>query len=33
VRKIDALMTLTTESVTVYVPFRVREVSDRGGVY
>jgi hypothetical protein len=33
VRKIDALRTLTTESVAVFIPFRVQEVSDRGGVY
>ena len=32
-RKIDALRTLTTESVAVFIPFRVQEVSDRGGVY
>ena len=33
VRKVDALRTLTTESVAVFIPFRVQEVSDRGGVY
>jgi hypothetical protein len=33
VRKIDALRTLTTESVAVFIPFRVQEVFDRGGVY
>ena len=33
IRKIDALRTLTTESVAVFIPFRVQEVSDRGGVY
>ncbi|MCL1896728.1 MAG: ATP-binding protein [Clostridiales bacterium] len=33
VRKIDALRTLTTESVAVFIPFRVQEVSDSGGVY
>ena len=33
VRKIDALRTLTTESVAVFMPFRVQEVSDRGGIY
>ena len=32
-RKIDALRTLTTESVAVFIPFRVQEVSDQGGVY
>jgi type IV secretory pathway VirB4 component len=33
VRKIDALRTLITESVAVFIPFRVQEVSDRGGIY
>jgi len=33
VRKIDALRTLTTESVAVFIPFRVQEVFDRGGVF
>jgi hypothetical protein len=33
IRKIDALRTLTTESVAVLIPFRVQEVSDNGGVY
>lgn len=33
IRKIDALRTLTTESVAVFIPFRVQEVSDQGGVY
>jgi type IV secretory pathway VirB4 component len=33
VRKIDALRTLTTESVAVFMPFRVQEVSDQGGIY
>ena len=32
-RKIDALRTLTTESVAVFMPFRVQEVSDKGGIY
>jgi len=32
-RKIDALRTLTTESVAVFIPFRVQEVSDKGGIY
>jgi len=32
-RKIEALRTLTTESVAVFVPFRVQEVSDKGGIY
>ncbi|MCL2426925.1 MAG: ATP-binding protein [Oscillospiraceae bacterium] len=33
VRKIDALRTLTTESTAVLMPFRVQEVSDKGGLY
>ena len=33
IRKIDALRTLTTESVAVFIPFRVQEVSDSGGVF
>jgi len=33
VRKIDALRTLTTESVAVFIPFRVQEVSDKGGIF
>lgn len=33
VRKIDALRTLTTESAAVFMPFRVQEVFDKGGVY
>lgn len=33
VRKIDALRTLTTESVAVFMPFRVQEVSDIGGIF
>jgi type IV secretory pathway VirB4 component len=33
VRKIDALRTLTTESVAVFIPFRVQKVADSGGVY
>lgn len=33
VRKIDALRTLITESVAVFIPFRVQEISDRGGIY
>ncbi|MDR1615655.1 MAG: TraE family protein [Syntrophomonadaceae bacterium] len=32
-RKIDALRTLTTESAAVFIPFRVQEVSDKGGIY
>ena len=33
VRKINALRTLTTESLAVFVPFRVQEVNDKGGIY
>ena len=33
VRKIDALRTLTTESVAVFIPFRVQEVADKGGIF
>ncbi|MDR2712053.1 MAG: TraE family protein [Clostridiales bacterium] len=33
VRKINALRTFTTESVAVFIPFRVQEVSDQGGIY
>ena len=33
VRKINALRTFTTESIAVFIPFRVQEVSDQGGIY
>lgn len=33
VRKINALRTLTTESLAVLMPFRVQEIMDTGGVY
>lgn len=33
IRKIDALRTLTTESAAVFMPFRVQEVFDKGGIY
>jgi type IV secretory pathway VirB4 component len=33
VRKIEALRTLTTESLAVFMPFRVQEIQDRGGIY
>jgi hypothetical protein len=33
VRRINALRTLTTECVAVFMPFRVQEVSDNGGLY
>ena len=32
-RKINALRTLTTESLGVLIPFRVQEIMDTGGVY
>ena len=33
VRKIDALRTLTTESLAVFIPFRVQEIRHNNGVY
>lgn len=33
VRKIDALRTLTTESLAVLMPFHVQEIMDKGGIY
>jgi type IV secretory pathway VirB4 component len=33
VRKIDALRTLTTESLAVLMPFWVQEIMDQGGIY
>ena len=33
VRKIDAFRTLTTESLAVFMPFKVQEIMDRGGIY
>ncbi|MCQ4794161.1 ATP-binding protein [Anaerofustis stercorihominis] len=33
VRKIDAFRTLTTESLAVFMPFRVQEVHDENGIY
>lgn len=33
VRKIDAFRTLTTESLAVFMPFRVQEVYDENGIY
>ena len=33
VRKIDAFRTLTTESLAVFMPFRVQEVYDKQGIY
>jgi type IV secretory pathway VirB4 component len=32
-RKIEALRTLTTESLAVLMPFRVQEIMDTGGIY
>lgn len=33
VRKINAFRTLTTESLTVFIPFKVQEIMDKGGIY
>ncbi len=33
VRKIDAFRTLTTESLAVFIPFKVQEIMDKGGIY
>ncbi len=33
VRKIDALRTLTTESLAVFIPFRVQEIQHMDGIY
>lgn len=33
VRKIDSFRTLTTESLAVFMPFRVQEVYDKNGIY
>ncbi|MBO7702971.1 MAG: ATP-binding protein, partial [Solobacterium sp.] len=32
-RRIDAFRTLTTESLAVFMPFKVQEIMDRGGIY
>lgn len=32
-RKIDAFRTLTTESLAVFMPFKVQEIMDKGGIY
>ena len=32
-RKINTFRTLTTESVAVFMPFKVQEIQDRGGIY
>lgn len=33
IRKIDAFRTLTTESLAVFMPFKVQEIMDKGGIY
>ena len=33
VRKINAFRTLTTESLAVFIPFKVQEIRDSGGIY
>ena len=32
-RKINTFRTLTTESLAVFIPFKVQEIQDRGGIY
>lgn len=32
-RKIDALRTLTTESLAVFIPFKTQDIMDRNGIY
>ena len=32
-RRIDAFRTLTTESLAVFMPFKVQEILDKGGIY
>lgn len=32
-RRINAFRTLTTESLAVFIPFKVQEIQDRGGIY
>ena len=32
-RRIDAFRTLTTESLAVFIPFKVQEIMDKGGIY
>ena len=32
-RKINAFRTFTTESLAVFIPFKVQEIQDRGGIY
>ena len=31
--KINAFRTLTTESLAVFIPFKVQEIQDKGGIY
>ena len=33
VRRINAIRTLTTESLAVFMPFKVQEIQDKGGIY
>lgn len=33
VRKIDSFRTLTTESLAVFIPFKVQDIMDAGGIY
>ena len=33
VRKIDVLRTLTTESLAVFIPFKVQEIADKNGIF
>ena len=33
IRKINAFRTLTTESLAVFMPFKVQEIMDKGGIY
>ena len=32
-RRINAFRTLTTESLAVFIPFKVQEIQDAGGIY
>jgi len=32
-RRIDSFRTLTTESLAVFIPFKVQEIMDKGGIY
>jgi len=33
VRRIDAIRTHTTEALSIFVPFKVQEIQDKGGIY